>query len=66
MLKNFEGALIYFLKSADLSFEKGYDRFALSALEYARDCYKATNNDAKLQEMEEKIKETKKKLEEAF
>ena len=66
MRKNFDSALIYFLKSADLSFDKGYDRFGLSALEYARDCYKATNNKSKLQEIEEKIKETKKKLEEAF
>jgi len=41
MLKDYDSAVEYFLKSADLSFDKGFDRFAVSALEYARDCYKA-------------------------
>jgi tetratricopeptide (TPR) repeat protein len=66
MLKDYESALEYFMKSADLSFKKGFDRFGVSALEYARDCYKAVENKEKLEEVEKKIKEVKAKLEESF
>ncbi len=66
MLKDYETALEYFLKSAELSFKKGFDRFGVSALEYARDCYKALENEEKVQELEKKIKEVKKKLEASF
>jgi len=66
MLKDYETALEYFLKSAELSFNKGFDRFGVSALEYARDCYKALENEEKVQELEKKIKEVKKKLEASF
>ena len=66
MLKDYETALEYFLKSAELSFNKGFDRFGVSALEYARDCYKALENQEKVQELEKKIKEVKKKLEASF
>lgn len=66
MLKDYEKAVEYFVKSADLSFEKGFDRFGVSALEYARDCYKALGKNEELDETEKKIKELKAKLEEAF
>jgi tetratricopeptide (TPR) repeat protein len=66
MLKDYKTALEHFLKSADLSFEKKFDRFGVSALEYARDCYKAIKEDKKAKETDKKIKEVKKKLEEAF
>jgi len=66
MLKDYEKAVEYFVKSADLSFEKGFDRFGVSALEYARDCYKALGKKEELDETEKKIKELKAKLEEAF
>jgi len=66
MLKNYEKAAEYFLKSADLSFNKGFDRFGVSALEYARDCYKALVQKEKVEELEKKIKEVKAKLEESF
>lgn len=66
MLKDYETALEHFLKSAELSFKKGFDRFGVSALEYARDCYKALENEEKVQELEKKIKEVKKKLEASF
>jgi tetratricopeptide (TPR) repeat protein len=66
MLKNYEKAVEYFLKSADLSFNKGFDRFGVSALEYARDCYKALTQKEKVKELEKKIKEVKAKLEESF
>ena len=66
MLKDYETAVEHFLKSADVSFDKGFDRFGVSALEYARDCYNAMNKKAKAKEMEKKIKEVKKKLEASF
>ncbi len=66
MLKDYEKAVEYFLKSADLSFQKGFDRFGVSALEYARDCYTALKKKAKVKGMEKKIKEVKTKLESTF
>lgn len=66
MLKDYEKAVEHFLKSADLSFNKGFDRFGVSALEYARDCYKALAQKEKVEETEKKIKEVKKRLEESF
>ena len=65
-LKEYEKALEHFTKSADLSFEKGFDRFAVSALDYAKDCQKALGNKKKVTELEKKIKEVKTKLESAF
>jgi tetratricopeptide (TPR) repeat protein len=66
MLKDYKIAVENFLESADLSFDKGFDRFGVSALEYARDCYKALKNKAKAKETEKKIKEVKAKLAESF
>lgn len=66
MLKNYETALEHFLNSADLSFDKGFDRFGVSALEYARDCYKALDKKEKVEEMEKKIEEVQEKLAESF
>jgi tetratricopeptide (TPR) repeat protein len=66
MMKDYETAVEHFLKSADLSFSKGFDRYGVSALEYARDCYNAMNKKAKAKETEKKIKEVKKKLEASF
>lgn len=65
-LKEYEKAIEYFTQSADLSFDKGYDRFGVSALEYARDCHKALGNTKEVEELTKKIKETKEKLESAF
>ncbi len=65
-MKDYEKALEYFNKSAELSFSKGYDRFAVSALDYARDCYKKLGNTEKVEELSKKIKEVKEKLESAF
>ena len=66
VLKDYELALDHFNKSSELSFKKGYDRFGVSALEYARDCYKAMENEEKVEELKKKIKKVKKKLESAF
>jgi tetratricopeptide (TPR) repeat protein len=65
-LKNYEKAVEHFEKCAELCFQKGFDRFGVSALEYARDCYKSLGKKAKVKELDKKVKEIKKKLEEAF
>ena len=65
-LKEYENAIEHFMNSAELSFKKGYDRFAVSALDYAKDCHKALGNTEKVAELEKKIKETKAKLESSF
>ncbi len=62
LLKNYSAAIERFLKAADLAFKKGYDRFGLSALEYALDCYKATGKEKNAVELKKKIKETREKL----
>ena len=65
-LKEYEKAVEHFTKSAELSFEKGFDRFGVSALEYARDCQKALGNKKQVKALEKKIKEVKAKLESTF
>lgn len=65
-LKEYEKAIEQFTKSAELSFEKGFDRFGLSALDYAKDCNKALGNTQQVAELEKKMKEVKAKLESAF
>jgi tetratricopeptide (TPR) repeat protein len=65
-LKDYEKATEFFLKSSDLSFQKGFDRFGVSALEYARDCYRSMKKETKAKEMDKKIKEIKAKLEALF
>ncbi|NIR86671.1 tetratricopeptide repeat protein [Candidatus Bathyarchaeota archaeon] len=62
LLKDYTTATERFLKAAELAFKKGYDRFALSALEYAFDCYKATGEEKKAAELKKKIKEVREKL----
>jgi tetratricopeptide (TPR) repeat protein len=65
-LKEYEKSSEHFMKSADLSFEKGFDRFGVSALDYAKDCQKALGKQKQVTELEKKIKEVKAKLENAF
>jgi tetratricopeptide (TPR) repeat protein len=65
-LKEYEKAVEHFMKSAELSFAKGFDRFGVSALEYARDCQKALGNTKQVKELQKKIEEVKAKLESAF
>jgi tetratricopeptide (TPR) repeat protein len=62
LVKDYSTATERFLKAADLAFKVGYDRFGLSALEYALDCYKATGEKGKADELKKKIKEVKDKL----
>ena len=65
-LKDYKEAAEHFAKSSEISFQKGFDRFGVSALEYARDSYKALDKKAKVKELEKKIREVKKKLEATF
>ena len=65
-LKEYEKALESFTKSAEISFNKGYDRFGVSALDYAKDCQKALGNTKEVEALDKKIKEVKAKLESAF
>ena len=65
-LKEYKKAIEHFVRSSEIAFQKGFDRFGVSALEYQRDCYKALSKKAKVKELEKKIQETKKKLEETF
>ena len=65
MLKEYETAVERFLKSADMAFEKGFDRFGVSALEYARDCYRALKKKKEEAKLDKKIKKLKAKLAEA-
>ncbi len=65
-LKEYEKAAEHFAKSAELSFQKAFDRFGVSAVEYERDCYRSLGKDAKVKDLDKKIREIKKKLEEAF
>jgi len=62
-LKEYEKGVEYFMQSAELSFDKGFDRFGVSALDYARDCQKALGNTKEVEELTKKIKEAKEKLE---
>jgi len=61
-LKDYDKARERFLNAADLAFKKGYDRFGVSALEYALDCHKAMGEEDQADELKQKIKEVKDKL----
>jgi len=65
-LKEYEKAIEHFTQSAELSFSKGYDRFGVSALDYAKDCHKALGNTKEVAKLEKKIKAVKTKLESTF
>jgi len=64
MLKNYKTAIERFNKSAEIAFQKGFDRFGVSALEYILDCYKALKKEKSKEavELQKKIKEVKNKL----
>ena len=63
-LKEYQKAAELFMKSADVAFGKGFDRYGLSALEQARDSQKALGNAKEVEEINKKIAEIKKKNEE--
>jgi tetratricopeptide (TPR) repeat protein len=65
LLKDYQTAVERFLEAADKMLERGYDRFGLGALEYARDCYKAAGKEKgrKVTDLKKRIVEVKKKVE---
>ena len=65
-LEQYERAAEHFMKAAELAFSKGYDRFGVSALEYARDCHQRLDNQDKVNELQSKIDEIKGKLSTSF
>lgn len=65
-LKKYAEAVEYFMKAAELAFSKGFDRFGVSALEYARDSYRELGEEEKVKELQLKIKEIKEKLSTSF
>jgi len=64
LMKDYLIAIERFVKAANIALGKGYDRFGLGALEYARDCYKAAGKekDKKVADLKKRIDEVKKKL----
>jgi tetratricopeptide (TPR) repeat protein len=64
ILKDYETAIERFDKSAKLAFDKGFDRFGVSALEYLLDCYKALKKEKSTEavKLKKRIKEVKEKL----
>jgi tetratricopeptide (TPR) repeat protein len=62
-LKEYEKAVELFMKSAEVAFDKGFDRFGVSALDYARDCQKALGNTKEVEEITKRIAEINKKNE---
>ena len=64
MLEDYETAMERFNKSAEIAFQKGFDRFGVSALEYILDCYKALKKEKSKEaaELQKKIGEVKEKL----
>ncbi len=62
-LKDYEKGFELFTKSAEISLDKKFERFGLSALDFARDCQKALGNTKEVEELSKKIKELKEKLE---
>jgi tetratricopeptide (TPR) repeat protein len=65
-LKDYTKGVELFMKSAEISFNKGFDRYGVSALDYTRDCQKALGNTKEVEELTKKIKEVKEKLEASF
>jgi tetratricopeptide (TPR) repeat protein len=63
-LKEYQKAVEFFTKSADISLGKGFDRYGLSALENLRDSQKALGNIKEVEEVNKKIAEINKKNEE--
>lgn len=65
LTKEYETAIERFMKAADIALGKGFDRFGLGALEYARDCYKAMKKEKSKEftSLQKQIDKVRKKLE---
>lgn len=64
-LKEYEKAVEFFNKSSEISFNKGFERYGVSALENVRDAYKALGKNAEADEVSKKIADLNKKNEQA-
>ena len=62
-LREFQKAVEFFTKSADISLAKGFERYGISALENIRDSQKALGNTKEADEANKKITEIQKKNE---
>jgi tetratricopeptide (TPR) repeat protein len=60
-LKEYQKAVEFFTKSADISFGKGFERYGVSALENIRDSQKALGNTKEADEADKKIADINKK-----
>jgi len=63
-LKEYTKAAELFMKSADASLAKGFERYGISALEQARDSQKALGKIKEAEELSKKIADLNKKQEE--
>ncbi len=63
-LRDFQKAVEFFNKSAEISLAKGFDRYGISALENVRDAQKALGNIKEADEVSKKIADIQKKNEE--
>jgi tetratricopeptide (TPR) repeat protein len=61
-LKEYQSAVEFFSKAADIALGKGFDRYGLSALEEARNAQKAAGNTKEAEEIESRIKELNDKI----
>jgi len=60
-LKEYQKGVEFFMKAADISFKKGFDRYGVSALECARDGQKALGNAKEVEELTTRINELNQK-----
>ena len=63
-LKEYEKAVESFMKASEIALSKGFDRYGISALQQAAESQKVLGNNDKVEELQKKIAELNKKLEE--
>jgi tetratricopeptide (TPR) repeat protein len=61
-LKEYQKGVEFFMKSSQISFDKGFERYGMSALQSARDCQKALGNTKEVEELTAKIDKFNKKI----
>jgi tetratricopeptide (TPR) repeat protein len=63
-LKDYQKGVELFMKSSEISFNKGFERYGINALESARECQKALGNTQEVEEITKKIDDFNKKQQE--
>ena len=61
-LKDYPKGVEFFMKSSQISFDKAFERYGISALQSARDCQKALGNTKEVEELTAKIDKFNKKI----